>query len=180
MSVCTLPCSCHDNNGLNLWTIRQAQLNVFLCKSCYGHGVSLHTNRTPKASAYSGTEVKLDIFWFFLTPQTQNTLCHYFFLIFLFSSWGCPWTHSASTSWVLKLQCRTSHPVVCSTGHGTQGLIGTRWALHQPSHAACSLHQHFHLFQIHQKGISKCHTLRARGKVSRSPGCIYTCLQPQF
>ena len=30
----------HDNNGLNLWTVRHLQLNVFCYKSCHGHGVS--------------------------------------------------------------------------------------------------------------------------------------------
>ena len=39
-----LPAQCdalhHDDNGLNLWTVSQPQLNVFLYKSCLGHGVS--------------------------------------------------------------------------------------------------------------------------------------------
>jgi hypothetical protein len=32
--------SCHDDNGLNLWTVSQPRLNVCLYKSCHGHGVS--------------------------------------------------------------------------------------------------------------------------------------------
>lgn len=32
--------SLHDDNGLNLWTVSQLQLNVFLCRSYCGHGVS--------------------------------------------------------------------------------------------------------------------------------------------
>jgi hypothetical protein len=30
----------HENNGLNLWTVSQPQLNVFFYKSYYDHGVS--------------------------------------------------------------------------------------------------------------------------------------------
>ena len=40
---CLPPCShvpSHDNNGLNLWTINQPQLNAFLCKNWCHHGVS--------------------------------------------------------------------------------------------------------------------------------------------
>ena len=34
------PCFPPHDNGLNLWTVSKAQLNVFLYKSCHGHGVS--------------------------------------------------------------------------------------------------------------------------------------------
>ena len=42
-AACPPACShafCHDDNGLTLGTVSQPQLNVFLYKSCCGHGVS--------------------------------------------------------------------------------------------------------------------------------------------
>jgi hypothetical protein len=37
------PVSCYDNNALNLSTVGQPQLNVFLHKSHHGHDVPLQT-----------------------------------------------------------------------------------------------------------------------------------------
>lgn len=34
MSAGTLPCSHHNNNGLNFWTVCQSQINVFLFETC--------------------------------------------------------------------------------------------------------------------------------------------------
>ena len=40
MSACMPICSCHEDNGLTAGTVSQSQVNVFLCKSCCGHGFS--------------------------------------------------------------------------------------------------------------------------------------------
>ena len=40
MSACMMLFFHHENYGLNLWTVSQLQLNVFLYKNCHGHGVS--------------------------------------------------------------------------------------------------------------------------------------------
>ena len=40
MSACVLYTSHYNDNGLNLWTVSQNQLNVFHCKSCHVLGVS--------------------------------------------------------------------------------------------------------------------------------------------
>jgi hypothetical protein len=33
------PCSCLDDNGLNLWTCKPAPIKCHPCKSCLGHGI---------------------------------------------------------------------------------------------------------------------------------------------
>jgi hypothetical protein len=47
--------SCHDDNGLNFWTVSQPHFNVFLSMSCHGHGVSSQQQNlnTPQSLASS-------------------------------------------------------------------------------------------------------------------------------
>jgi hypothetical protein len=44
--------SCHADNELNLWTVSQPQWNVFLYKSCCGHGVSSQQWNTKSLTNY--------------------------------------------------------------------------------------------------------------------------------